>query len=595
MLALHTREQRGDALEKKDQFAYILLIAAIRQPPFLPGISMRLVKPPPIALLCLALIGLAGCSSTIQTRSNGEDAAPETIPQAPAERPDSTPSALAGQAGTPPSIAEIQDIEAADVASTIDLWQRIRQGFRLPIPDHQRVISEVNWFASHPKHLTRVEERARPYLFFITEELEQRNMPMELALLPIVESAYRPFAYSPGRAAGIWQFIPSTGRMYGLKQNWWYDGRRDIVAATRAALDFLQQLANQFDGDWELALAAYNSGPGTVRKAIRKNKKRGRPTDFWSLDLPRETRGYVPRLLAVAEVINDPGRYGITLAELPNEPYFARIDIQTQLDLALAADMAGISIDELYQLNPGFNRWASDPEGPHHINLPLASVEQFGAQLAKLDPESRLRWKRYRIRSGDNLGVIARSHGTTVAVLQQVNHLKGSRIRAGRHLLIPLSSRKAEHYVLSQNQRQKRLQEKPRSGTRVTHVVRRGDTLWDLSRRHGVSYKRLASWNGLSPRDTLRPGQKLVIWTPNPGNTTRVSMNQPITPPDTRARVDTRSSLHYRVKKGDSLARIAQRFNVTVADLRRWNTLPGKYLQPGQQIKLYLDVAEQSL
>ena len=561
---------------------------------------MQLAQPPRILFISLALAGVTACSGTLQTRSSGDAEKPGAVPDPLPEQHADQPSALAEQA-PPPALesATAEDPEAGDEAPAAppetDLWQRIRQGFQLQIPDNRRVKSEADWFATHPKHLARVEDRARPYLFFITEELEKRGMPMELALLPIVESAYRPFAYSPGRAAGIWQFIPSTGRMYGLKQNWWYDGRRDIVAATRAALDFLQQLADQFDGNWELALAAYNSGPGTVRKAIRKNRKRGRPTDFWSLDLPRETRGYVPRLLAIAKVVKEPQRYGITLAELPNEPYFASIDIQAQLDLALAADMAGISIDELYRLNPGFNRWATDPEGPHHINLHLASVERFSERLAKLDPESRLRWKRYRIRNGDNLGSIARRHGTTVAVLQQVNHLKGSRIRAGRHLLIPLSSRKAEHYALSQGQRRKRLQETPRNGNRVTHVVRRGDNLWDLSRRYGVNYKRLARWNGLSPRDTLRPGQKLVVWVPERAATRRVSLAGPIAAPDTRSRVDTRSSLHYRVKKGDSLARIAQRFNVTVADLRRWNSLPGKYLQPGQQIKLYLDVAEQSL
>lgn len=557
---------------------------------------MLLAKTSSALLLCLFLTALAGCSSALQTRSESEQkqTPPAASPKPPAETPRSRPSALAALAEQPEPV-ETTAASPEPEPPPLDLWQRIRQGFRLQIPNTPRVTTHVNWYARHPEHLRRVEERARPYLFFITEELERRNMPLELALLPIVESAYQPFAYSPGRAAGIWQFIPSTGRMFGLKQNWWYDGRRDIVAATHAALDYLQQLADRFDGDWELALAAYNSGAGTVGKAIRRNRKQGKPTDFWSLKLPRETRGYVPRLLAVAKVIRQPGRYGITLEEMPNQPYFARIDVQAQLDLALAADMAGISIEELYRLNPGFNRWATDPEGPHHINLPVVAVERFSERLEKLDPERRLRWKRYRIRSGDNLGGIARRHGTTVAVLQQVNHLKGSRIRAGRHLLIPLSSRKAEHYVMSTGERRKRLQNTSRKGTRMTHVVRRGDTLWDLSRRYGISHKRLAGWNGIAPGDTLRPGQKLVLWVPDRKKARRTTVDGGIEAPDTRAPVNTRGSLSYRVRKGDSLARIAQRFNTTVADLRRWNRLPGKYLQPGQQIKLFLDVAEQSL
>ncbi len=555
---------------------------------------MPLPRIPSLLVTGLLLATLAGCATAPRpTADAGSEPAPSdpTANQPPASSQPPRPAALAGtpaeQAPAPTPPASEQEAPANTVAG-IDLWQRIREGFALPSSNDPRVATHIRWYQRHPEHLRRVEERARPYLFFITEELERRGMPMELALLPIVESAYQPFAYSPGRAAGIWQFIPSTGRMFGLKQNWWYDGRRDIVAATRAALDYLQQLVDQFDGDWELALAAYNSGAGTVRKAIRRNAKKGLPTDFWSLQLPRETRGYVPRLLAVAAVVREPQRYGITLEEMPNAPYFARIDTGGQIDLALAAEMAGIDIEELYRLNPGFNRWATDPDGPHTINLPLDAVERFNEQLARLDPSKRLRWQRYRIRPGDNLGTIARRHGTTVSVLQQVNHLKGTRIRAGRHLLIPLSSKPAEHYALSQEQRQRRLQGASRKGRKTHHKVRRGDTLWEIARRYGVSYKRLAAWNGMSPRDPLRPGQTLVVWVPNGARTALAA-------PDTRARVNTQSSLYYRVRKGDSLSRIAQRFNTTVADLRRWNSLKGKYLQPGQKIRVYLDVAEQSL
>jgi len=454
---------------------------------------------------------------------------------------------------------------------------------------NRRIDDHIRWYAKHPKHLQRVEARARPYLYYIVEQIEKRDMPMELALLPVVESAFQPFAYSPGRAAGLWQFIPGTGRMYGLKQNWWYDGRRDVVAATNAALDYLQSLAGQFDGDWELALASYNTGAGNVRRAIRKNKKLGKPTDFWSLDLPRETEGYVPRLLAVARVIADPATYGISLAEMPNQPYFGAVAIESQLDLAKAAEMAGVRVEELYRLNPGFNRWATDPEGPHRIYLPLDRIDSFEQQLARLDPQQRLRWKRYKIRSGDNLGSIAKKYDTTVDVLKQVNRLTSHRIRAGRHLLIPLASQRPERYALSAGQRKIQLQKRKRSGIKVTHRVATGDTLWDISRSYKVNYKDLARWNGISPRDPLKLGQKLVVWTAKPANRTKR-----VTAPDTSALINTQSVLSYRVRKGDSLARIATRFNVTVADLRRWNSLPGRYLQPGQKLKLYLDVAEQT-
>ena len=536
----------------------------------------------PLFILLLSLAAaLSGCGSTPLTDRTA--ARPPASPPAANREQHPPPPAPLLSLGQAPLAPEEESPAAA--AGRADLWDRIRNGYRLDIPDNRRIEREVAWITRHPDYLDRVRQRARPYLYFIVEEVEKRGLPMELALLPVVESAFQPFAYSPGRASGIWQFIPSTGRMYGLKQNWWYDGRRDVVAATRAALDYLQSLADRFDGDWELALAAYNTGAGNVRRAIRRNRQRGRNTDFWSLDLPRETEGYVPRLLAVARVVADPQRYGVTLAPIPNRPYFASVETGSQLDLALAAEMAGIPIDELYLLNPGFNRWATDPEGPHRLNLPRDRVQPFRERLARLDPDKRLRWKRYRIRSGDSLGLIARRHGTTVATLKQVNRLRGNRIRAGRHLLIPLSSRPASHYALSSGQRLARLQNSNRSGNRITHLVQPGDTLWDIARSYGVSHRRLARWNGISPKETLHPGQKLVLWTQR--DVAAVS-----TPPATPPRRGTRSALQYRVRKGDSLARIAQRFGIRVADLKKWNPLPGKYLQPGQRLQLYVNVLE---
>lgn len=319
-----------------------------------------------------------------------------------------------------------------------DLWGRIRQGYQLsPRKESHRVHRQLDWYIRHPEHISKVEQHARPYLHHIVEELEKRDMPLELALLPVVESAYRPYAHSPGSAAGIWQFIPSTGKMYGLKQTWWYDGRRDILASTDAALDYLESLSEQFDGDWELALAAYNAGSGAVRRAIRKNQRSGKPTDYWSLDLPGETKRYVPRLLALAEIVQTPEEYGIRLSRIPDKPFFESVEIDTQLDLPLAAELAGIDIEMLYRLNPGYNRWATDPQGPHRILLPLERVDEFNAKLSELDPDQRIRWARYLIQPGDTLQGIARKHETTVAVLKQANHLDSSLIKAGRALLIP--------------------------------------------------------------------------------------------------------------------------------------------------------------
>jgi membrane-bound lytic murein transglycosylase D len=249
--------------------------------------------------------------------------------------------------------------------------------------------------------------------------------------------------------------------------------------------------------------------------------------------------------------------------------------------------MADLPIQDLYLLNSGFNRWATDPEGPHRLNLPLDKVEDFVAALEKMPPEQRLSWKRYKIKKGDSLSVIARHHKTTAKLLRKINKLRGNNIRAGKYLLIPVSSKSLDHYVYSAEQRKANIQNRPRQGNKLFYVVKPGDSLWKIARNYNVSYRKLAKWNGMAPSDPLKAGQKLVIWT---GRTVTAD----ISPLDLQPS-GTQSSLHYRVRRGDSLSRIAQRFNVSVSDLKRWNTLRGKYLQPGQRLKLYVDVTEQTL
>lgn len=467
-----------------------------------------------------------------------------------------------------------------------DLWARIRHGFVMEHVDNPRVTREVAYYSRHARYMDRVAERATPYLHHIVSELEARDMPTELALLPVVESAFQPFAYSHGRAAGIWQFIPGTGRHYGLRQSWWYDGRRDVIASTEAALTYLERLNNMFDGDWELALAAYNAGEGTVMRAIRRNAQQGKPTDYWNLPLPAETRQYVPRLLAIRALVEDPQTHGLELTSIPDEPYLGVVDVGSQIDLALAADLAELELDELYRLNPGYNRWATDPEGPHRLALPLDRIDSFQARLAEVPDEQRVRWQRHQVQRGETLSQIARRYRTTVAMLQQTNNLNGHIIRAGSHLLVPTSSQPADQYALSAEQRLQRQQNRQRSGQRVQHTVQRGDTFWALSRRYGVGVRELAQWNSMAPGDTLRPGQTLVIWSTSAGSTASAAppQGQPII-----------QRITYTVRQGDSLYRIAQRFNVSVNDLRGWNNLrEDRYLQPGQRLTLHVDVRAQS-
>lgn len=305
-----------------------------------------------------------------------------------------------------------------------------------------RIARELNWLVDNPEHLTTVSNRALPYYHYILEQVLERDMPAEVALIPFIESGYNPFAVSSARAAGPWQFIPGTARNFGLESNWWYDGRRDIVASTDAALNYLTKLNSMFDGDWLLTFAAYNAGEGNVMRAMRRNNNANQSADYWSLRLPGETMRYVPKLLATAKMIRDADSMGVELEAIPAEPYFIEVETGGQLDLSQAAEMAEIDLDELKRLNPGFNRWATAPEGPHRLLVPVEQADQFQNALIILPTEQRVNYEHYIISSGDTLGAIAHRYGTTVSALQQANKLTNTNIRVGQTLLVPADSTK---------------------------------------------------------------------------------------------------------------------------------------------------------
>ena len=456
-----------------------------------------------------------------------------------------------------------------------DLWNSLRTGFALPDTDRSAVLGQARIYSRNPQQVERIFERAEPWLGYIYSEVRQRGFPTEIALLPFVESGFDPFAYSRGRAAGLWQFIPGTARIYGLDQDWWYDGRRDVVASTAAALDHLGRLNNEFDGDWLLALAAYNAGGGTVRNAIKRNEKAGKPTDFWHLQLPAETSEYVPRLLAVARIVRNPGQYGVALAPIAPDPVIAVVDTGGQLDLGVAAELAGMKSDELHMLNPGYNRWATHPDGPHQLVLPSDRQQHFESRLATLPEDQRTRWVRHKISSGETLSHIAHRYDTTVKVLRQTNHLSGSNIRAGKYLLIPVATHDTDLPQL----RQILAGSVPAARTATaTYTVQNGDSLWKIAHRHQVTVKQLSAWNGLATNSSIRPGQQLTIRSRSGATATA------------GARVRT---IHYTVRQGDSLYRIARKYSVSIQDLRKWNDI-GKheYLQPGQRLTLRIDVTD---
>lgn len=486
----------------------------------------------------------------------------------------------------PSPVTASHTVSAAQPLSPEDknLWDRIRKQYQLDgTIQNRRIQSQLNWYKKHQNYLNRVSNRAKRYLYFIAEQVDVRDMPGEMALLPIVESAFDPFAYSHGRASGVWQFIPSTGRIYKLQQDWWYDGRRDIRRSTIAALKFLKGLSREFKGDWMLALAAYNSGAGTVRKAIRKNKRKGLPTDFWSLSLPKETRAYVPKLIALARLIGKPAEHNMTLPFIPDKPYFAVIDTGSQMDLSQAAQMAEVDLEEIYKLNPQYNQWATSPNGPHEILVPVEKQETIIENLAELPVSQRIKWQRYKVKSGDSVISIAKRFHTTPEALKQVNPIRNSLVRIGDMLLIPtaFNSQKSYSYSASNRLNKKQSRTKGSKGSlKINHKVRSGDSFWSLAKQHKVSVGRIASWNGMSPKDPLKPGQKLVIWS----KAKWVKKDR-----------DIIRKIRYRVRNGDSLHRIADKFNVRVKDIKRWNQMSKKkYLQPGDELILYVDVTQTS-
>jgi membrane-bound lytic murein transglycosylase D len=497
------------------------------------------------------------------------------------------PSTLQG-----PALLLISPLDGVDLPSTPaapeDIIAKLRRGFELTYDDNRRTAAERNWFVKHQDYLTRVFTRSQRYLPYIVAELERRDLPLELALLPIVESAYDPFAYSHGRAAGLWQMIPGTARRFGIKQNWWYDGRRDIVDSTRAALDYLEYLEEINDGNWLNAIASYNSGEGNVLRAARNNRKKGKPTDFWNLRLPKETSMYVPKLLALVEIVADPAKYGVTLPEVADEQQFVITDIDSQLDLALAAELAGVDVDTIYRYNPGYNRWSTDPAGPHQLVMPVDVADTFTAALAVVPVRERVRWKRHKIRNGEAISQIADQYGTTVSALRAANNLRGNTIRAGQHLLIPVATKPLSAYSQSADARLARTQNRQRADNKIEHIVRSGESFWSISQRYGVTHRSLAKWNGMAPGDPLSVGKKLVVWT----NRSVADAGPATSPIQTGA---TTRKLRYTVRNGDSLYIIARRFRVGIDQIARWNGIDrNKILRPGQKLTMYVDVTAQS-
>jgi membrane-bound lytic murein transglycosylase D len=542
--------------------------------------------------MMVALAALGGCAhSPPHTDSKTAEAlltstaAPHTAMPAPVTAPSSESTAAANDAAVqyldPPTFTDRSFVSPLPP----DLFLRLRAGFKLQDVDEPAVDRELNWYANHPDYLERTWGRAEHYLHYIVQQLNARSMPLELALLPVVESAFEPYAYSRARASGLWQFIPDTGSNYGLKQNWWYDGRRDVVASTRAALDYLQSLHDSLDGDWLLAIAAYNCGEGNVQRAINRNLRLGKPVDFWHLKLPTETRAYVPKLLAMRRIVAYPAAYGLEFSQIDDEPYFTQVSTGGQIDLQVAATLAGMTKEELYELNPAFHRWATDPTGPYSLLVPTDVAEGLEQALLTLTPEQRMRVAKYEVQRGDTLAGIATQNSTTPELLRHLNGLEpNDKPVVGSTLMVPSTAIELPEKALraaALGDRPERMRGR-RSAHHGLHVVRRGDTLYALAHRLGTDVNTLARLNNMDISDPLRAGQRLVI-------SERAGRASSASRAGTGSATGTGRQVTYTVRPGDTLYGIARLLQVTLHDLLGWNAMsPGSAIRPGQKLVAFV-------
>ena len=437
-----------------------------------------------------------------------------------------------------------------------DVWGRIRitsennQGYL-----DRKTIEYINAYLKNPDELELLFEKGRYFIYFVLEELERYSLPSELALLPYIESSYDPFSISSSGAMGIWQFMPATARIYGLKNTWWYEQRHDPLASSRAAVRYLAYLHNRFNKDITYTLAAYNGGPTLLEKRIKLNRQSGKPTDYKNLKLPKQTLEYVPKFMAIKELAVNAEKYGINLPNFPNKPVLGSIELEGQVEILAFSEFANLKPEFVYKLNAGYTKWASPPGKKTTFNIPIELEKDLNLKKDQFIQNNQINWVTHKVVSGDSLWKIARKYDTEINILKRVNYLKSDILSLYQELLIPLSNDQNQAFIPYQ-----------------AHIISEGDTLWELGKKYKVAPAVIAKNNGLALNTPLTIGKELNIGNKNIYRTIN----------------SKKRTVLYSVKQGDSLYRIADIFNIEISDIKKINELEKNEIAPGQVLKIII-------
>mgnify|MGYP001157412412 CR=1 FL=1 len=443
-----------------------------------------------------------------------------------------------------------------DIPISDNVWDRIRMTSQNKQEYlDEKTIEYINVYLENPGQLNILFEKGRYFIYFVLEELEKYNLPSELALLPYIESSYDPFSISSSGAMGIWQFMPATARIYGLKDNWWYEQRHDPLVSSRAAVRYLAYLHNRFNKDITYTLAAYNGGPTLLEKRIKQNIQSGKATDYKNLKLPKQTLEYVPKFMAIRELVINAKNYGIILPNFPNKPVLGSIELKGQVEILAFSEFANLKPEFIYKLNAGYTKWASPPGKKTIFNIPIELEKELNLKKDQFIQDNQINWVTHKVSSGDSLWKIARQYDTEVNILKKVNYLKSNVLSLDQELLIPLSNEQNQAFIPYQ-----------------AHIISEGDTLWKLGKKYKIAPAEIAKNNRLSLNAPLTIGKELNIGNKNIYRTIN----------------SKKRTILYSVKQGDSLYRIADIFNIEISDIKKINELEKNEIAPGQVLKIII-------